>query len=32
MKQQRIIKRTTVRSQQDTPLDLRSLSGRTLPF
>ena len=32
MKQQRIVKRTTVCSQEDQALDLRSPSGRTLPF
>jgi hypothetical protein len=32
MRQQRIVKRTNVCSQQDALLDLRSPAGRTLPF
>ena len=32
MRQQRIVKRTIVCSQPDPPLDLRSPSGRALPF
>jgi hypothetical protein len=32
MTQQRIVKRTTVGSQEDTALHLRSPSGRTLPL